>query len=407
MTHGGHPRDDGHVLYVIGTFPLLTTTFIDRELAALSERGVDIRLVSIRTPVSHLSPRQMEIMSEVRYVMPVSYPRLLLALVRALITHPVALLGTLIRLVSGDHPSLWERFRTVGHVVLGVYVWSLVRRDPPRHVHAHFVDRAATVAIVVAALLGTGYSATAHANDIYVNPVLLTEKANLARFVATCTEFNKRHLAEVVPGGRVELVYHGLDLGRYEASPVVQDDVGHIISVAQLKEKKGLTHLISACRELVEAGVSFECDIVGDGPLEGQLREQIHAEELEETVHLLGSLPHDQVIERLRVADLFVLPSVIAEDGDRDGIPNVILEAMAMGRPVVSTTVSGIAEAVVDGVTGRLVSPGDAFGLARVVADLLSSPETRSDMGAAGRRRIEERFDVSENARSLEQLLMA
>ncbi len=172
-----------------------------------------------------------------------------------------------------------------------------------------------------------------------------------------------------------------------------------------MKEKKGLTYLISACRELVDTGVPFECDIIGEGPLRSELEAQIVDQGLEGNVRLLGPLPHDEVIDRLRASTVFVLPCVIARDGDRDGIPNVILEAMAVGKPVISTTVSGIPEAVADGVTGRLVEPADAGGLAGAMADLLDSHATRSQMGSAGRERIEDLFDVRRNARKLEQLL--
>jgi colanic acid/amylovoran biosynthesis glycosyltransferase len=405
MRQDGHGPRNGHVLYVIGTFPLLTTTFIDRELATLRDDGVEVGVVSIRRPAGPLSPEQSAAMDDIRYVMPVHPLRLVAALAMALATRPIALLRESLRLVSGRHPSFRARLKTFGHIVLGVYVWGLVRKSPPAHVHAHFVDRATIVAMVVATLFRTGYSATAHANDIYVNPVLLAEKASSARFVATCTGFNARHLSTVAPAANIELVYHGLDIDRYPRSPVTENGEVRIISVAQLKEKKGLTYLISGCRDLAERGVSFECDIIGDGPLMLQLQEQIEGAGLADKVHLLGPLPHDEVIERLRASTLFVLPCVIAGDGDRDGIPNVILEAMAVGRPVISTTVSGIPEAVADGVSGRLVPPADATQLAGAMADLLESPVVRSQMGAAGRKRIEELFDVRRNARKLEQLL--
>lgn len=403
MNDGEGGLGDGHILYVIGTFPLLTTTFIDRELAALGERGIAIRVISIRRPAGPLSPEQADKMQEVRYMLPVSPFRLVAAVVTAVAIRPVALLRTLFLLVTGPHPSARARLRTIGHVFLGVYVWAAVRRSPPSHVHAHFVDRAAIVAMVVSALLGCGYSVTAHANDIYVNPILLRQKATLARFVATCTGYNARHLSEVAPGARVELVYHGLYPDRFEVS--VEEDAGRVVSVAQLKEKKGLTYLISACRVLADAGITLECDIIGDGPLRHELADQIGALRLDATVNLLGPLPHDEVIDRVRTSSLFVLPSVVAKDGDRDGIPNVILEAMALGKAVVSTDISGIGEAVVDGVTGSLVPPGDIPALADAIGHLLDNPGIRSKMGAAGRRRIDEVFDIRLNARKLEELL--
>lgn len=401
------PGRGGYVLYVIGTFPLLTTTFIDREVGALRAAGVDLRVVSLRRPAGPLSPEQEELQRGVRYTLPIPPFRLLAALTAALTRHPVILARLLVGLPTGAHPGLGARLKTIGHVVVGVYVWARLRADPPRHVHAHFLDRATTVAMVVARLSGIDYSATGHANDIYVRPVLLGEKVAGARFVATCTGFNLAHLAELAPGANLALVHHGLDLERYPLAPAGGSGAGRIVTVAQLKEKKGLTHLVAACGLLVESGRSIRCDIIGDGPLRAELAEQVRAAGLEEHVRLLGSLPHRQVVERLQQATLFVLPSVVAGDGDRDGIPNVILEAMAVALPVVSTRISGIPEAVVDGVTGILVDPGDPGELARAMIRLLDDPAAAGDMGRRGRQRVQEMFEVGHNARALQERLLA
>jgi glycosyltransferase involved in cell wall biosynthesis len=173
------------------------------------------------------------------------------------------------------------------------------------------------------------------------------------------------------------------------------------LSVGQLKHKKGLHDLLDACRILVERGLSFDCQIVGEGPLRGELTARIAELDLRSRVRLLGVLPHDAVVEKYREATIFALPCVTGPDGDRDGIPNVILEAMAMGLSVVSTRHSGIPEAVEDGRTGLLVPPGAPGQIANAIARLLENGLLRERLGSRGRERVREVFDVDANARAL------
>ena len=391
------------VTYVLGTYPVPTTTFIDREIRQLRALGVEVFPVSIRRPTRSLSDAQRELQGGVRYVLPASVPALVRSHATWLRRRPGVYLRTLAELARRPHPDLASRARTVGHFGLAVHVARLVREaGPVDHLHAHFVDRAALVALVAGRLLDLPYSATAHANDIYVGPVLLPEKLTGATFVATCTRYNEEHLRALAPEATIRCLYHGLDLDGYEPSDTPRDRARPLLlSVAQLKEKKGLTYLIDACRTLADRGIDVDVEIVGEGPLRTQLEDQVSALGLTDRVRLLGALPHDRVVERYAEATLFVLPCVTASDGDRDGIPNVILEAMAMGLPVVSTRHSGIPEAVEAGETGVLVPPGDADALAEALAGLLADPERGAWMGAAGRRRVEKSFDVEVNVRRL------
>ena len=393
------------LVYVIGTYPVSTTTFIDREVDALRRLGVRVDVISIRRPVTRpLSRGQRSRMDEIDYVLPTTPWTVLRSHLGFLVGSPISYLGTLAHVVSRPHPDARARLRTVLHFGVAVLVARLLRdRYPRAHVHAHFVDRAALVALVAGRLLGRPYSATAHANDIYVTPVLLPEKIADAKFVATCTRYNGEHLRRVANGNgqKIRCVYHGLDLRDYPAGSAPDRDPALILSVGQLKEKKGFPHLLEACRVLKDRGLRFECEIVGEGPMRPALAARIDELDLRSHVRLLGALPHEDVIEEYGAATVFVLPSVTAADGDRDGIPNVILEAMAMGLPVVSTRHSGIPEAVRDDRTGLLVPPGDAMMLANALARLLEDEGLRDRLGRAGRERVEERFDADANARAL------
>ena len=392
------------VAYVIGTYPLLTTTFIDREIAVLRDLGVDVKVVSLRRPHGRLSPDQKRIAEEVEYVLPVSIPALLAAHARFVARRPVAFFGALWHVMTRRHPSFKSRLKTLLHFGEAVQAADILRRFPAYgRIHAHFVDRAATVALVSARLLDRPYSVTAHANDIYVNPVMLGDKLIEADFVATCTEYNAAHLRDecAAATGKIVCIHHGLDVDRYRPAAQHSADRPAILAVGQLKEKKGLTYLLEACAELQRRGHEFACNIVGEGPLRTELEAQVRASGLDEVVTLHGALDHGAVIEHFRKAAVFALPCITAEDGDRDGIPNVILEAMAMELPVVSTNHSGIPEAVDDGVSGVLVPQRDIPALTAALDRLLSDPATRSQMGQAGRRMAIDRFDVTANVKLL------
>lgn len=392
--------------YVVGTYPQLTTTFIDREIGALRAQGADIAIVSIRPPHGPLSPEQEPIRASVRYLLPAPAGDVVRAFGYWLVRRPLALLAEAGWLLTRPHHGA-SRMRSLAYVSAGVCAAYRLRDRRGVHVHAHFVDRAATVGAIAARLLGTTYSATAHANDIYRDPFMLAEKVERATFVATCTDYNRTHLAgEVRPSdaSKVICLYHGLDLGRYRPAAGDRSDPPILLAVAQLKEKKGLRYLIDACARLRDAGVSVRCEIVGDGPLRPDLEAQIDGLGLGDSVILRGALPHDEVLGRYRAATAFVLPSVVAADGDRDGIPNVILEAMAMELPIISTPVSGIPEAVRDEETGVLVQPHDSAAIADAVTRLLADPERAAQLGRNGRSLVTERFDVSRNAERLLEL---
>jgi glycosyltransferase involved in cell wall biosynthesis len=275
---------------------------------------------------------------------------------------------------------------------------------PCDHIHAHFVDRAALVALIAGRLLDKPFSATAHANDIYVDPVLLSEKIAQAKFIATCTRYNESHLrsmSNATSARKLKCIYHGLDVSKYHPQWRSRKPRPLLLAVGQLKEKKGFSYLLEACRMLLHRGVEFDCSIVGEGPVRNALETKIAELSLQHRVSLLGSLPHKVVIERYSEATIFVLPCVTATDGDRDGIPNVILEAMAMGLPIVSTRHSGIPEAVDHGRTGLLVPPRDSAALADALAQLIADEELRERLGRCGRRRVVEDFDVETNVMKL------
>jgi glycosyltransferase involved in cell wall biosynthesis len=407
-THGRTTAEPTRFGYIIGTYPRLTTTFIDREVRLLRQWGLEIDIVSLRRPDGLLSAEQEAMARDVRHVLPTTARGLLSSHLRFVRRREYWRM--LRHLLTRPHPHLRARVKTLMHFGEGVVVARLFADRGIAHVHAHFIDRAAVVAMVASRLLGVGYSVTAHADDIYVEPVLLREKIEQARFVATCTSFNVRELSSVAAGtaDAIHCVHHGIDADLYRASAQEHNDNDPpvVLAVGQLRPKKGFEHLIDACRLLRDDGRALRCVIVGEGPLRDALTKRISDLGLDDVVTLTGALSQDDVIDHYRRADVFALPSVTGERGDRDGIPNVILEAMAMELPVVSSATSGIPEAVVDGETGVLVEPGDVSGLARALARLLDDRDMRERFGRRGRDVVCERFDLETNVKELYELLV-
>lgn len=391
--------------YVIGTYPLLTTTFIDREVRLLRRWGVDLQIVAIRRPDADtpLSDDQRELQRDVVYLLPVDWLCLLISHLYFAALHPRRFFGTLAYLLSRPHPGRRERLKTILHFGEGVYAAYLLRGRVFQELHAHFVDRAATVALVAGRLLDKSYSLSIHAAaDIFVHPVLLREKLEGARHAVTCTAHNKAHVEALVGaslGGKITQVYHGLDLARYRPPSAPANGRPLLVSVGQLAERKGFALLVEACHSLRERGYDFECRIVGRGPERERLQELIARLGLDGTMRLCGAMRHEDVIELYRQATVFVLPCVRTPDGDVDGIPNVLAEAMAMQVPVVSTDVSAIPELLADRVNGLLAPAGDPAALADRLALLLDDPCLRSELGGAGRRSILDTFDVECNVR--------
>ena len=395
------------LIYVIGTYPSLTTTFIDREIKFLRRSGVDIQIVAMRRPASSseavLTKEQKELGRGTIYLLPVKRPDLILSHLYFVARHPLCYLKTLIYLVMRPHPNLQTRWMTLLHFGEGVYAAFLVRQRQFQELHAHFVDRAATIALVMGRLLGKPYSLSVHAGpDLFVNPVLLREKVMEARHVATCTAYNKAHLENLVGpelGQKVSYIHHGLDLQAYQPTKPFPDRRSLILSVGQLNERKGFIHLIKACRLVRDRGYDFICEIVGQGPQRQELEALIAQLSLQDVVTLCGALPHDQVIEKYRQATMFVLPCVKTSDGNLDGIPNVLPEAMAMRVPVISGNISGIPELVQNQVNGILISPGDDDALVDAMCQLLDDPALRERLAQNGRQTVVETFDVERNVR--------
>jgi len=279
-----------------------------------------------------------------------------------------------------------------------------------RHLHAHYANIPARIALIVHRLSGASFSITTHAKDIFLgNPLLspkLHERLCRARFVVANSRFSADHLRANVPGqSEIHTVYNGLCLQAFPLRVAIPAEP-MILSVGRLVEKKGFSDLIHACQLLKQRRVKFTCELVGTGRLSSALKEEIRNCDVGDCVKMIGPLSQEALREHYERATVFALPCIEAADGDRDILPNVIKEAMAVGVPVVTTRLDGIEELVEDGVSGLLVRPGDVGALAAQLERLVRDTELGQRLATEGRRVIEQRFDRRINFARLKTLLV-
>ena len=389
--------------YVVKRYPRYSETFIVNEILAHEEAGLDVEIFALRGPEdTHFQ----DIISRVRA--PVTYlPDRLQKTSDFWLT---------LQNAAGHCPTLWN---TIGHfagtdareIAHGSALAALAVERGITHLHAHFATSAATAARFASHVTGIPYTFTAHAKDIFhdsVDPVDLAGKITDARAVVTVSDFNVDYLNERYPSAaqKIHRIYNGLDLQRFPFTPA-GDRRPTIVAVGRLVEKKGFEYLIEACARLRDRGVPFTCKIVGSGEREAALRDLIVQRGLQAEVDMLGSRPQREVIEIVRSAAVMAAPCIVGADGNRDGLPTVVLEAMALGTPCVGTDVTGMPEALIDEETGTCLAQRDVGALAQALDDYLTDSGRRERVAAAARRHIEREFDVHRNAAAVRALFQS
>lgn len=387
-------------------FPSLTMTFVYREVMALREMGVNIDTFSIWKPSREKVSREARhLMDTTFYIFPLDWFKFLKAQLYFLVTRPIKYVSTFFYVLTRPGMKFSHRRRTFFQFFYAIYMAAEIKKRGIQHIHAHFALNAATVAMVIGRLLGITYSSTAHANDIFADPVLLEEKLKNAKFIITISEYNRQYLQQFVSADKIYVVHYGLDLNQFvPLSERTDGNVPLIFSIGRLVEKKGFPYLIQACQILAERGYNFTCEIVGEGPQRNILQKMIADANLEGMVSLEGTVLQEDLMEYWRKATVFALPCVIGEDGDRDGMPNVLIEAMALQVPVVSTALVGIPEFIQSGYSGFLAPPGDAQALANLIGQLLDAPALRERMGRNARIAAEQTFDLQRNASQIKDI---
>jgi glycosyltransferase involved in cell wall biosynthesis len=378
---------------VVNGFPRLSETFVLQELLELERHGVRLHVMALRNPEEVVQQEALEsLRAEVEYL-PYSadpVPKLAVRVAHAalLVQHPATYLNGLGEVIASPDYSRANLRRAV------ILAHRLVRLGSPP-VYVHFAHKPATLARFACLLAGIPYGLSAHAKDIWLTPEReLARKVRDASIVMTCTADGQQHLERLSKGHTpVRLVYHGVETGldrgrrnRDSYEPVV-------LTVGRLVEKKGHETLLRAAATVNDRGRPFRLRIAGEGVEWPRLQRLVHELGLDGRVTFLGPLSESEVAREYAAADVFALGCRELANGDRDGIPNVLLEAMAHGLAIVATTVSGIAEAVIDGETALLSAPDDVEGFAMSLERLLVEPILRERLAKRAREDVVARFD--------------
>ena len=391
--------------YVFERFPSFTQTFCAREVRELERLGVAPLLFSIHDTTGDVLRENLGRWADKVITLPQGAD--LVAEVSRMKTNGLLSQQAVLTLRHwGDKPDKRRVYEAI-------WISRCLQGTGVRHVHSHFAGIGARTCWWLRRFHGVTYSFTGHANDIFCDDPFEVSREKLmndASVVITVSDFTRDYLREHYPKARVRRVYNGLDLAPVSeavAGAGPPADPPRILSVGRLIEKKGFADLIAACAVLRDRDIPFQCKIIGEGPLESDLRARIAAARLDGRITLAGPLPFPEIARRLATSSVFALACVVESDGGMDNLPTVIMEAMAACLPCVSTRLAGVPEMVAHGETGLLAEPGDVPALADALASLLQSPEKRRAFGKAGLERVRRLFAKEVTARELRRELIA
>ncbi len=423
------------IAYIVKAYPRTSETFIANEVRLLEQAGLRLQIFSllhvaqtqehgvfkqIQAKVTYLPP--LDSLSRSRFLswMWRNGKRVAASHLRLAGKRPGAYLGCLFKALAmgvkyRKRKTDLCRKKIIKEFLQAGYIAEKILRAPQiKHLHAHFCGTTTTVALFVSRLCTLPFSFSAHAKDIYQqqqNPGdLLQRKIKQAAFVATCTLTNQDHLLQMCASSKpIYRIYHGVNTQLFRP-PLRHGTIERplILSIGRLVPKKGFTYLVQACHHLKQQGHNFDCVIIGDdGGEHAALTRQIRQLELRQTVRLPGPMTQEALLQWYQQATVFALPCVVLDDGDRDGIPNVLLEAMAVGLPVVSTPISGIPEVVHHERNGILVPQRDSVALAAAIETLFTQAALRSRLGEAARQHIHHQHDSARTTVELVRLFQS
>jgi glycosyltransferase involved in cell wall biosynthesis len=400
------------VAYFLGKFPQLTQTFVTRELLWIREHGIAPLVFSFAKPEtlpSQSGPREL---LEVTHYGSASGLLGCVSLIGLLLRSPLRLgraLGNLLRHTLWE-PSLFVRaLMTLPKTVCFA---REIEAQGIAHVHAHFLTLASVQAGVAADILGIKYSVTVHAVGLFTrNRNNIRRQMTRAARIVTISRYHREKILELcpeIPPEHVSIIHCGLETERFV--PARTNDATsrapRVLSIGRLVQKKGFEYLIDACAVLEERGVPFECVIIGEGPSRSSLAKRASDLGVEKRVTLLGAMEQPEILENYHRSDLFVLPNVMADDGNRDGLPVVLMEAMSCGLPVVTTRMTGTTDLVEDGITGVLVPEKDVGALVASLEGLMANENRRNELGQSGRRKVMREFRIQETTQQLAQVFL-
>ncbi len=388
--------------YITSLFPCWSETFVLNEIVELKNQGIDVSIFSIRNDLELLIHEKAKPYMQKTYY--INRVKVILAFLKFLFKHPVIICSLIFSVIRQTYKKYRELTKNIWCIFVGCYFSDMAQEKKIDHLHAHFATYPAFVAMVISKLTGITFTFTAHAHDIFLDKSLLKEKIEASAAVVTISEYNKKYLNDFYGqdiSAKIRVIHCGIDLTEYSKNDkqICKKD-NFIISVGRLITMKGFQFLINACAKMV-GKITFNCVIIGEGPLRNELEKSINRLGLNKNFKLCGAMDNQQVKQMLKEAELFVLPSVWDDKDGQDGIPVALMEAMALGVPVISSRISGIPELVIDQETGLLVDPKLQESFAKSMLTLLKNQELQTKFSRQGKDKIEQDFDIVKNAQML------
>jgi len=393
----GQGQQNKAIAYVAARLPTLSETFVYRELMGLRSRGRTIVPVTVRQPAGNFGDAKLDALAA--DAVQVYSRATAISLLPAFLSMPGQFLRALGDAGRADLPGAKARAKFLFQALMGLATAWRLRRARIGHVHAHLANTPATIALYLARGLGAAFSFTGHANDLFVHREALKFKLEQAAFVSSISRWHQTFYEEIAPGGTRPVIRCSVTM------PEHAEGGADIVSVGRLVAKKGFDLLIRAFAQLDRPGIRLR--IAGDGPERAALVALAEAEGVADRVDFLGALPHAQALAVIRSGAIFALPCRTSATGDRDGIPVVLMEAMAAGKPVIAGRLETIAELVEDGMGGLLVPPDDVPALTEALRRLVDDPVAGRAMGLAGRHHVAEEFSDEINWDRLEAAIDA
>lgn len=388
------------ILYIASSLPALSATFIDSEIRVLAAAGYEIRTVSRGSPIKgEVSDETVEYYKNTLWLDQVSIITQIFAQFYVMLIRPVDWYR-IISLIFAEKEirNIHDRLRLLKHFCEACYVYSQLIGEPISHIHAHFLNAPTSIALYLSILLNIPYSFTLHGSNIFLDPLMLETKLKLCQKAVSISEFNKKYLMEKYGDGfrdKIHIIHCGIDTELFKPEPRHTDGTPIVLSVGRLTEIKGFCYLLDACRILKDRKVAFNCLIVGDGEDKDMLLRRSAELGLGDIVKFLGSQLHDNVLKLLQEATIFVLPSIVTDEGGREGIPVALMEAMAMELPVISTRTAGIPELINDKKEGILVEHSNATELASAIEFFINDAGAREAIGKQARIKVLHEFNIN------------
>jgi glycosyltransferase involved in cell wall biosynthesis len=382
--------------YLLGSYPGKVEAFVRNEMKEIIRQGFIIYVCPIHY-ISMDNKNEDRQMPGAIYEGPPSLSSILFAHLFFMFCNPSAYFECLFKykIYGGKRAFLKSAY----------FAWK-IKRLGIKHIHAHFAWTATDSARMISRLINIPFSFSAHAADIYYIPDRFEEKLREAKFVITCVQNNKTYISKTFGqalGQKVEVVYHGVNVEKFKPPRIIDKSID-VLSIANLVEKKGHRYLIEACSILKQEGIVVKCVILGEGPEKERLSRMIKEFGLERSVEFKNRCSQNEMPSIYADSKIFVLASIITDSGDRDGIPNVLAEAMAMGLPVISTDLPNITELIKNGETGLLVTDSAPGKLAQAIEKLLGDQELRNKLGTNARAKIVSDFDAKKHAQKIANL---